>query len=235
MADWRRICIQRRLVGAFLSLTIFPAAVLSQKPTRASIRVPPAYETWALTGGCVMAELLFTSATESEQQALAQTDTVDWIFYSGVKQVEVLRREEHDDCALVRLLDSGKSGWIATSLLGPSAEQAARISAARKAEQKAEQERQAAINRLPTLESGFPGIFVASDRKCSEQFVQALSMEGLEKRKRLADLVSYGCGFIEDRGVHATRVQTEGSYCLVKLASGKHPNQVGWVPCSWVK
>jgi len=111
-----------------------------------------------------------------------------------------------------------------------AAEQKAR--AKRNAEEKAEREY---LARFPILNSGASTIFVGSDRKCSEQFVQALSMEGLEKRKRLAELVSYGCGFIEDSNVHAMRLQAEGSYCQVRLVNGKHLNEMGWVPCSWVK
>lgn len=99
-----------------------------------------------------------------------------------------------------------------------------RAQAKRNGEEKAQREY---LTKFPILSSGASSIFVGADRKCSEQFVQALSMEGLEKRKRLAELVSYGCGFIEDTNVHAMRVQTDGAYCQVRLINGKHPNESG--------
>ena len=52
------------------------------------------------------------------------------------------------------------------------------------------------LAKLPMIVSGGESIFLGSDRKCAEQFQQALAMDGLEKRKRLADLISHGCGFI---------------------------------------
>jgi hypothetical protein len=118
-----------------------------------------------------------------------------------------------------------------------------RRSAARKAaeakalaKQKAEQRaREAYLAQFPTLENGAEAIFIGSDRKCSEQFVQAMSMDGIEKRKRIADLVSYGCGFVDSRGVHVKRVRNEGAYCQVSPIEGKHQTESGWVPCSWVR
>jgi hypothetical protein len=99
----------------------------------------------------------------------------------------------------------------------------------------AEEKRLAELAKFPVLDSGAPSLFIGSDRKCAEQFVQTLSMEGLAKHKQLADLILYGCGFVEDGNVHAMRLKTEGSYCQVKLIEGKHPNRSGWVPCSWLK
>jgi hypothetical protein len=91
------------------------------------------------------------------------------------------------------------------------------------------------LSKFPTIDNGADSVFIGSDRKCSEQFVQAVSLEGLEKRKRLADLISYGCGFVEDRKVHAVKIQTVGAYCLVRLVNGKRPNDSGWVPCTWFR
>jgi hypothetical protein len=91
------------------------------------------------------------------------------------------------------------------------------------------------LAKFPILNSGTPSVFVGADRKCSEQFVQAMSMDGLEMRKRLADLVSYGCGFIEESGSQVVRARADGVYCQVRFVDGKHQGEYGWTPCSWVE
>ncbi len=78
-------------------------------------------------------------------------------------------------------------------------------------------------------------VFIGADRKCSEQFVQVLSMEGLERRKRLAELLSYQCGFLEKGSLHAQKLDTNAGYCSIKFVEGEHAGSGGWVPCSWVK
>jgi hypothetical protein len=95
--------------------------------------------------------------------------------------------------------------------------------------------RAAYLAKLPLVRSGTPIAFIASDRRCAEQFQEAVTMEGLEKRKRLADLVAYGCGFIVDSPVHADLVQKQGGFALVKLANGNYAGKSGWVPASWVR
>lgn len=97
-----------------------------------------------------------------------------------------------------------------------------------------EKERAAYLSKLPFLESGGEMIFIGSDRKCSEQFVQAMNMDGLDKRKRMADLISYGCGFTDPHGLHVTRVNSDGAYCQIAMAEGKHQSDRGWVLCSWI-
>jgi hypothetical protein len=60
-------------------------------------------------------------------------------------------------------------------------------------------------------------------------------MEGLEQRKRLADLITFGCGFIETPGVHARKITTNGAFALVSLIDGGHAGKDGWVPAAWLK
>lgn len=91
------------------------------------------------------------------------------------------------------------------------------------------------MGRYTILDSGTASIFIGSDRKCAEEFQQALGMEGLEKRKRIADLVAYGCGFLADGPVHVAVARRDSNYMIVTPAEGKHQGQSGWVPAAWVK
>jgi len=91
------------------------------------------------------------------------------------------------------------------------------------------------LAQLPVLFNGSEQIFVGSDRKCSQQFIEALSMEGLEKRKRIADLVSYGCGFTVPAGTHVKVSQKAASFVEVSIVEGQHNAKSGWVPVGWVK
>ena len=109
------------------------------------------------------------------------------------------------------------------------------VARARAKEEADEKARAAYLAKFPILQNGAEVIFIGSDRKCSEQFVQAMGMDGLEKRKRLAELVSYGCGFTDPRGLHVRRVQGDGAYCQIAMIEGKHQSESGWVPCSWVR
>lgn len=96
-----------------------------------------------------------------------------------------------------------------------------------------ERARQAYLAKFSLLNSGAAN-FIGADRKCSEEFVQALSMDGLEKRQRLLQLITL-CGFTEEHPVHVAKEQTDGAYCKVRLVDGEHPNATGWVPCSWIR
>ncbi len=114
----------------------------------------------------------------------------------------------------------------------------ARALAARAAQQKrdaaAAAVRNAELAKLPSVNSVSTSVFLGSDRKCAEEFQQALSMEGLEKRKRIADLIGYGCGFLADSPVRAETIRREGDYIFVKLVDGKRQGQSGWIPSSWL-
>jgi hypothetical protein len=60
-------------------------------------------------------------------------------------------------------------------------------------------------------------------------------MDGLEKRKRVSELISYGCGFLVSGPLHVSVVRKEAGYSLVRLAEGEHSGELGWVPTSLVK
>ena len=85
------------------------------------------------------------------------------------------------------------------------------------------------------LNSGIPMAFLGSDRKCATQFQEALAMEGLEKRKRIAELVSFQCGVLVDNSVHVAPGQREGNLMVVTVGEGKYERKSGWVPVAWVK
>ena len=100
----------------------------------------------------------------------------------------------------------------------------------------------AEMAKLPVLNGGSSAAFLAADRKCAEQFQQVFSMEGLEKRKRLAELVQYKCGLVVDTPVHLTKISAETveaikhkeAYILVMIAEGESKGKSGWVPAKWV-
>lgn len=163
-----------------------------------------------------------------------------------------LFRHGPEGCVGVRLVNGEQEGWVEKTLVAPTAREVAVKAAARKAEQdrqarlkKAEQDRQASVARaeqeqqarlatMATLFSGAELLFIGADRKCSEQFVQASEMEGLEKRKRLAELISYSCGFATRPGVHISILQSANGYSLVRLEDGKEAGKTGWVPLKWM-
>jgi hypothetical protein len=95
--------------------------------------------------------------------------------------------------------------------------------------------RAAFLSKLPTLNAGGSVAFLGSDRKCAVQFQDALAMEGLEKRKRIAELVSYQCGILVDNSVRITPGQRDGTFLVVTIADGKHQGKSGWVPIAWLK
>jgi hypothetical protein len=95
--------------------------------------------------------------------------------------------------------------------------------------------RAAALAKFPMLNTGTPSAFIGSDRKCAAQFQEALGMEGLEKRKRIADLVSYGCGFLAENPVRVSPGQRDGAFVFVTMMDGKQLSKNGWVPTTWLK
>jgi hypothetical protein len=96
--------------------------------------------------------------------------------------------------------------------------------------------------------------FLASDQKCAEQFQQALSMEGLGKRQRIADLVTYKCGSLIKTPVRLEKlslatvesIMDKAIYVRVTIADvpelsvaginlpGESKGRSGWVPLSWL-
>jgi hypothetical protein len=60
-------------------------------------------------------------------------------------------------------------------------------------------------------------------------------MDGLEKRKKLADLLSYGCGFLVPSNTHVEVVQRNAAHALVRSIEGTITGKMGWVPSTWIK
>jgi hypothetical protein len=142
-------------------------------------------------------------------------DDVKFEFMKGTSETERLRQE--------------------AAARSQKQRQEAAARAQKQGEEAAARARAAYLAKIPLISSGSSVLFVASDRKCAMQFQQALAMDGLEKRKRLAELVTYNCGIIGESPVHAEIAKRDGDYVLVKLADGKHEGQSGWVPVAWVR
>lgn len=149
----------------------------------------------------------------------------------------------HGICSLTEDDESPKVDRLSISMMGgtPDKEDLAafeRRTAARKRDAEAAAASTAARNsrlaKLPLITSGGESAFIGSDRKCAEQFQQALAMDGLEKRKRFADLISFGCGFLTNSPARAVIGPRDGNYVAVTLADGKQEGKSGWVPTSWL-
>jgi hypothetical protein len=154
-------------------------------------------------------------------------------FLHGVSEASIARKAAEDAEREKRLYEE--------DLALKQAEEAARqrdikakaLAAKKKAD--APVQEAARVAKLPQLVSGRVHAFLGSDRKCAEQFQQALTMDGLEKRKRIADLLSYDCGILVDDMVHVSPIGfLVSGYRLVSVEEGNDRLKRGWVPESWV-
>jgi len=94
----------------------------------------------------------------------------------------------------------------------------------------------ARLAKLPSIVNQMAAVFVASDIKCSQQYQAALTLGGgLEARKKLSELVTFGCGFLADAGTHVSLISRQGTYALVHIENGAQAGNNGWVPATWVK
>jgi hypothetical protein len=96
-------------------------------------------------------------------------------------------------------------------------------------------ERRAILAKASTLDSGTPAAFFGADQKCAQQFLEALSLGGVEMRKKLADLILFKCGYIDESPLKVEKTRADGAYCLVVPVEGQHKGEPGWVPCAWVR
>lgn len=210
----------------FIIRSILLASVISRAAAQSNtLNLPKGWDTWPLTEDCNSAVLLYA---ERANRAQVKADSkANWYYFEGQTSVDV-RDEESLMCAMVQVDGVPYGwGWVPYALLSkPTPEQN---------EAKKRAANAVYIGSLPRLKNGNAAIFLGSDRKCSTQFVQAMSMDGLEKRKKVAELVSFGCGYLVDAGVHVRRLATDAAYCRVEMAEGKQAGKSGWVPCSWVK
>jgi hypothetical protein len=60
-------------------------------------------------------------------------------------------------------------------------------------------------------------------------------MDGLERRKRLTDLLAYGCGFNVPSGTHARVLDRRAGFSLIELLDPKSNGGRGWAKDSWLK
>lgn len=113
---------------------------------------------------------------------------------------------------------------------------------------------EAEVAKLPILNTVSAVALLASDRKCAEEFQQALSMEGIEKGKRIAELIQYHCGVVIDVPVRlvalsldaaeaiadgATYIKVTVAACVsgaknCPVGNEKAKGKSGWVPAKWV-
>jgi hypothetical protein len=154
-------------------------------------------------------------------------------FAGGVRLLsdeakEKLRLKEEQEAAAAEKVEQRRQ---AAAEKAEQRRQAARASLLN-AKEKAERDR---LAKLPVLRAGdATSLFIGSDRRCAEQFQEALSREGLEKRKRIAELVQYGCGFAVAGGVRVS-VQQRGPFSFVLIEEGTDRGKQGWVPEGWLR
>lgn len=91
------------------------------------------------------------------------------------------------------------------------------------------------LSRLPTVGRDTAPVFVGSDKKCTSEFIAAEKMEGLEKRKKIADLLAYGCGFIANPGAHVTPEHRVEDFVFITIENGPQIQKHGWIHSSWLK
>jgi hypothetical protein len=224
-------------MGRFVIASILLASALSRAAAQSNtLNLPKGWDTWPLTEDCNSAVSLYV---ERANRAQVKADSkANWYYFEGQTAVDV-RDEEGLMCAMVQVEGVPyRWGWVPYALLlkpTPAQIEEKERTTRAAAEGKARFARAAYLGSLPIINNGNAAIFIGSDRKCSEQFVQAISMDGLEKRKKMAELVTFGCGYLVDAGIHVKRIAADATYCRVEPAEGKQAGKSGWVPCSWVK
>lgn len=98
-----------------------------------------------------------------------------------------------------------------------------------------EAQRQAQLAKLPRLRFSGPNGLLAADRKCLEETLAALHMEGLEARKRTQDLIAYGCIEPIDGDLPVRVVEREPNAVRVLIMDGDEEGKEGWVSPQWLK
>lgn len=226
----------------FIITSILLASGISAAEQNNTLNPPKGWNTWPLADDCTTARAVYEG--RNNREFVEEFLKTPRNLFKNNTAVEVLD-EDASGCVMVQTPVANVWGWVPTSLLlkptpGQLAATAGVVAEKERATRAAAAEKDRAahvayLRSLPTVSNGNVAIFLGADRKCSEQFVQALSMDGLEKRKKMADLVTFGCGYLADAGVHVKRLETESTYCRVAPAEGKQEGKPGWVPCSWVK
>jgi hypothetical protein len=52
-----------------------------------------------------------------------------------------------------------------------------------------------------------------------------MSLDALEKRKKMAELSTFGCGYLVDTGIHVKRLEANAGYCRVSPCRGQATRQ----------
>ncbi|MEP6960953.1 MAG: hypothetical protein ABI995_02685, partial [Acidobacteriota bacterium] len=148
----------------------------------------------------------------------------------GVSQAEIAKDVER------RLVEQEKSVEDYRLAQERAAEDALEALRAKKQELIALEARERALlATLPTIFNTMTAVFVAADIKCHQDYLAAVALGGLEQRKRLVDLVTYGCGFIADESAHVAVIGQQGTYSRVSIVNGQNSGKTGWVPSAWIK
>ncbi len=107
--------------------------------------------------------------------------------------------------------------------------------AAQREQERIATERSKMLAGAPKLDSGTAPVLLGADKKCLDQAIEASKMEGLEKRKKTAELVAYGCVFTVDRLTPVGVEGAEGRYSRVTPIDGPQAGHTGWVLSSWIR
>jgi len=95
--------------------------------------------------------------------------------------------------------------------------------------------RQARLAELPKLRMPGEQTPLAADSKCLEETIVANRMQGLEKRKRLQELVSYRCIELLEGGVPVMVLEKRPNSLKVRIMDGESEGKTGWVLPQWVR
>ena len=113
-------------------------------------------------------------------------------------------------------------GWIYTDTRQAHIEANGKLAAEKKklAEQKTDADARARAHReylasLPHLSGATDKVPVAVDAGCLADMRKTRSLEGLERRKKIAELLAYGCIFMAPSGTHVRATKrADGSYAV---------------------
>jgi hypothetical protein len=192
---------------------------------------------WVMTGSCETAMRIYKEREmPGAFERIKKLDPRLWDGYNDNTSVAVIERRR--GCSRVQSWTTAAAGWVASELVVLSTEDAAyfkKLDDARAELARRGKALQDALAKTPTVVNDMALMFFGADRKCAEEYSAALSMDGLAKRKKLAELVAFGCGFTEKQNMHVLQVGKEQGFCLVRLVEGDHYDKQGWVQCGWIK
>jgi hypothetical protein len=200
------------LVVALLSMAAARAEEF-KKGQKVNLEVRSGFENWGLTDTCMNAYLAFTD------QSLKRR--ANWTATYGPGTTAVIQEIDEDGwCVFVNLPEG--DGWVYKNLVKLTSEAKAKLAAEKKklVEQKTDADTRARAHReylssLPRLYGATDKVPVAVDAGCLADLRKARSLEGVERRKKLAELLAYGCIFMAPSGTHVQATKrADGSYAV---------------------